>query len=156
MLTPAEVTLAGNVAIAGPDTRGKVFVKGLDPGARALVRDNLIFSLGIADKNVIVSEAPASLSANPRQSAERALRRAGSRPARRDPIDTRIVRSVITGTGTIIDSQKEVGGYPERPATARAVVVPADRQAWLDGLSRELAEDVTLDVAALWARLAGR
>lgn len=152
MLAPAEVTLVGNVAIPGPDTRGKVFVKGVDPGARALVRDNLIFSLSVADSRVVVSESP--LRSSPREAAERALRRAGSRPARRDPIDARIIRSVIAGNGRIIDSQKEVGGYPAHAATARAVVVPADRRAWLDALSRELAEDAGLDIAPLWTRLA--
>lgn len=154
VLAPAEVLLAGNVAIAGRDTRGKVFVKGLDPGARALVRDNLIFSLAIADQNVVVSEAPEWLSTSPREAAERALSRAGSRPARRDPIDARIVRSVIAGDGRIIDSQEEVGGYPERAATSRALVVPEDRRAWLEALSRDLAVDASLDVAPLWRRLA--
>ncbi len=151
MLTPAEVTLVGNTAIAGPNTRGKVFVKGLDPGAKAFVRDNLIFSLGIADDRVIVTESP--LRSDARLAAERALRRAGSRPARRDPIDVRIIQSVINGTGRIIDSQKEVGGYPVREATKRAVVVPEDRRAWLEELSSDLREDRALDIAPLWNRL---
>src|SRR6185436_7870824 len=85
--------------------------------------------------------------------AERALRSAGSRPARRDPIDARIIQSIIRGDGRIIDSQNEVGGYPVRAATARAVVVPKDRRAWLEALSKELAVDRALNVAPLWERL---
>lgn len=156
MLTPAEVTLVGNLAIAGPDTRGKVFVKGLDPGGRAFLRDNVALAangtpLAMTDANVVIGET--ALRSDPWVAAERALRSAGSRPARRDPIDARIVASVISGTGRIIDSQKEVEGYPVRPATSRPVVVPTDRRAWLEELSKELAVDRGLDVAPLWKRL---
>ena len=151
MLTPAQVTLVGNTGIPGRDTRGRVFVKGLDPGGRAIVADNLLFPpLQLADDRVVVVES--SLRSDPRAAAERALRRAGSRPARRDPIDARIIASVIAGDGKIIDSQNEVGGYPVRAATTRAVVVPADRQAWLARLSEELGEDRSLDLSQLWSR----
>lgn len=152
MLTPAEVTAVGNTAIAGPDTRGKVFVKGLDPGARAFLRDNLVFSLALADDRVVVADAPFSL--DPWAAAERALRSAGSRPARRDPIDARIVQSVIRGEGRIIDSQKDVGGYPSHAPATRPVEVPEDRAAWLERLSRELAVDTTIDLTPLRTRLA--
>jgi len=141
MLSPAEVVLEGNVAIAGPDTRGKVFVKGLDPGGKVWLRDNLVIGVALTDDRVVVMENVAKRVPSP----ERVLRIAGSRPARRDPIDARIVQSVIRRDGKIIDSQKEVGGYPVRAATTRAVVVPKDRRAWLDELSRELAVDETLD-----------
>lgn len=159
MLAPAEAVVAGNVAIAGPDARGKVFVKGLDPGARIALRDNIAVSasgspLKLADANVVVSEA--AVTADPRLAAEKALRSAGSRPARRDPIDARIIASIIHGDGKIIDSQKEVGGYPVRPQALRKLDVPSDaaaRQKWLDRLSLELAEDRGLDVAPLWKRL---
>lgn len=150
MLAPAEVTLVGNTALPGPDTRGKVFIRGVDPGGKAFVRDNMIFSLRMADDKVVVAESP--LRSDPRAAAERALRSAGMRPARRDPIDARIVASVIAGTGSIIDSQKEVGGYPERAPTTRPVVVPADRRAWLEQLSRELSADAALDVRPLLQR----
>lgn len=162
ILAPAEVTIVGNVAIAGPDMRGKAFVKGLDPGGRAFVRDNLAVGadgtpLRISDDNVVLVEATASL--DPRAGALRALRSAGMRAARRDPIDARIIASIIRGDGHIIDSQKQVGGYPVRAAATRVLEVPADpaaRAEWLDRLSRELAEDQTLDVEPLWRRLAMR
>ena len=89
-----------------------------------------------------------------RQTLERVLRTAGARPAHRDAIDTRIVQSVIDGTGRIIDSQDEVGGYPLRPATKRAVIVPKrDRDAWLKRLSETLSTDRALDLTPLWKRL---
>ena len=159
ILTPAEVTLAGNVAIAGPDTRTRIFVKGLDPGGRAILGDNLAVTatgapLRMTDVNVVVEKSP--IVSDPRAAGERALRRAGSRPAKRDPIDARIVQSVIHGEGGIIDSQDEVGGYPKYEATTRKLDVPDDietRRRWLQKLSDDLAEDRTIDVAPLWKRL---
>lgn len=154
MLAPAELIAVGNTAIPGPDTRGKVFVKSLDPGARASLRDNLVGNLRLADDGVVVHSA--SIPSDPHRAAERALRSAGSRPARRDPIDARIIASIVRGDGRIIDSQEEVGGYPVRTPTSRPLVVPRDRRAWLEKLSRELAVDRALDVRPLWRRLAPR
>jgi len=92
----------------------------------------------------------------PWRAVESVLRTAGARPAKRDPIDARIIRSVIDGTGSIIDSQEQVGGYPMRAQSARAVTVPDGsdaRRKWLDGLSRDLEEDATLDLGPLWKRM---
>jgi hypothetical protein len=41
----------------------------------------------------------------------------GARPWDRDPIDQRIIQAALEGRGKIIDSEQEVGGYPDRPAT---------------------------------------
>jgi hypothetical protein len=133
-LQPAEALITDNVAIPGPDTRYRRLIKDVDPGGHATLRNN-----DITDREHLLP-----------------LLRAGSRPARRDPIDARIVRSIVDGTGRIIDSQEQVGGYPVRPATRRALVVPDDlleRQRWLDALSRELSEDKTLDLVPLMKRL---
>ncbi len=158
MLSPAEVTLERNVAIAGPDTRGRVFVKGVDPGGKVWLRDNI--ALGASGEPLSMTDGRVEIvvqtSNGAPLTAERVLRSAGSRPARRDPIDARIVRSVILGDGRIIDSQNEVGGYPVRPATSRALIVPEDRRAWLEELSSELAEDRTLEITPLWERLRAR
>jgi len=50
---------------------------------------------------------------------------AGARPWDRDEIDERIVRQALAGRGKIIDSEKEVGGYPKIKAT-RSGFAPAD------------------------------
>ena len=47
---------------------------------------------------------------------------AGATPWNRDPIDRRIVADVIEGRGEIIDSQDEVGGYPQYAETRRPFV----------------------------------
>jgi hypothetical protein len=165
-LTPAETVLTSNTAIAGADTRQRTFVKGLDPGGRAFLHGNVAVDssgtpLPMTDANVVKLLEPPSWSTDPTaaeawSSAARALRSAGARPARRDPIDMRIVRSVISGDGRIIDSQEQVGGYPIRPRMTRAIVVPEDIEArwrWLDGLSAALETDETIDLTPLWKRL---
>ena len=157
ILEPAEVVLAGNVAIAGPSTRGHYFVRSVDPGGRVAMRDNVVLGVEVVHSGVVVLPPPELSVMPPWDAAQRVLRSAGSRPARRDPIDARIVRSVIEGTGKIIDSQEEVGGYPVRKATKRALTVPADvdeRRKWLERLSRELGADASVDVGALRKRVA--
>jgi len=60
----------------------------------------------------------------------------GSRPWQRDPIDQRIVDSVLRQSGRIIDSQDEVGGYPSYgPAHLKLEIIPEGTEArrqWLD------------------------
>jgi hypothetical protein len=41
----------------------------------------------------------------------------GARPWDRDPIDERIIRTALEGRSKVIDSEQEVGGYPERAET---------------------------------------
>jgi hypothetical protein len=45
---------------------------------------------------------------------------AGARPWDRDPHDVMIHADVAEGRGKIIDSEREVGGYPRVPPTRRA------------------------------------
>jgi len=110
-------------------------------------------ALRLADDGVVATsignDAPHAWS-----NVERVLRTAGSRAARRDAVDTRIVQSVIDGTGRIIDDENQVGGYPDRKATTRTVEVPASGRAeWLQKLSDDLSVDRTIDVRPLWKRL---
>jgi hypothetical protein len=63
----------------------------------------------------------------------------GARPAERDPIDQRIISNALSGKARIINSQSEVGGYPEPAPTTRALEVPAtNRKAWLEKLAKEV------------------
>ena len=47
------------------------------------------------------------------------LKNAGARPWDRDAVDVRILADTAEGRGEIIDSQEQVGGYPELAATYR-------------------------------------
>ncbi|MDN3637558.1 right-handed parallel beta-helix repeat-containing protein [Simiduia curdlanivorans] len=65
------------------------------------------------------------------------LKSVGARPWDRDPIDQRIIASVVNRTGKIIDSQTEVGGYPQYPTRYRKLDVPTDNiDAWLSSFER--------------------
>jgi hypothetical protein len=61
------------------------------------------------------------------------LAHAGARPAKRDPIDARIVDEVGKGTGGIIDNENEVGGAPKYSQTTRALQLPSNPNADDDG-----------------------
>ena len=45
------------------------------------------------------------------------LKNAGARPWDRDAIDKRIIQEAREGTGRVIDSEQEVGGYPTMKET---------------------------------------
>ena len=57
---------------------------------------------------------------------EQVLRDAGARPWDRDAIDRRIVQQVRDGTGRVIDSEQEVGGYPPQLPPTRQVFKPEE------------------------------
>ncbi len=57
-----------------------------------------------------------------RANMARVLETCGAWAWARDPVDARIVESVKAGTGRIIDSENDVGGYPVRPETRGAFV----------------------------------
>ena len=49
---------------------------------------------------------------------------AGARPAERCPVDARVVDQVTSGTGGIIKSQEDVGGWPALAENCRELTVP--------------------------------
>jgi len=54
------------------------------------------------------------------------LLNAGARPADRDPVDVRIVQDAQTGTGEVIASQSEVGGWPVLEENIRSLTPPSN------------------------------
>lgn len=64
---------------------------------------------------------PPDVRAMPAKEAEAyVLKNAGARPWERDAIDERIVRQAKDGTGKVIDSEQQVGGYPVVKETRQA------------------------------------
>ncbi|MEM6558957.1 MAG: hypothetical protein AAF605_04155 [Myxococcota bacterium] len=57
------------------------------------------------------------------------LRNVGAYPAFRDPVDRRLITDIRERRGTYVDSQSEVGGYPELATHQRWLDTPSD----LDG-----------------------
>ncbi|SEW31177.1 pectate lyase [Natrinema salifodinae] len=67
------------------------------------------------------------------------LANAGARPADRTAHDERILASVRAGEGSYIDSQEEVGGYPDLERNTRPVNVPQNgTRAWLRAKARSV------------------
>lgn len=70
---------------------------------------------------------PPGLQARPvSEVEEHVLRQAGARPWDRDAVDQRIVRQVRDGTGRVLDSEQEAGGYPPQLPATRQPFNPAD------------------------------
>ncbi len=61
------------------------------------------------------------------------LANAGARPADRGPVDKRVVRQVRTRTGSIPQSQTDVGSWPNLPQNRRKLTPPANPNADDDG-----------------------
>jgi len=77
-----------------------------------------------------------------------ALAHAGARPADRTRHDERAVSDVRNAEGSVIDSQEEVGGYPNLTENDRSLDVPDDDLgAWLYAHTRAVEPDVS-DYAA--------
>lgn len=128
----------GNYFIAGPSTqRGPYEILFPEPrciGARIYVQGNLgphrseanmdewaLVGFGWGEEGVAPEKyrsftkfttAPITATSAP-EAREQVLARAGARAPQRDAIDRRVVNDVKKGTGSIIDSPDEVGGYPK-------------------------------------------
>jgi len=132
--------LRGNVLRAGPDTRKlALFMVGGSGDIDLFLEDNLAVDvIGEATIPEIGRYTTAPVKVNRLRSApalpfgvrllpaeqvqDSVIETAGATPWNRDPIDRRIVADVVEGRGEIIDSQDEVGGYPQYAQTRRAFV----------------------------------
>lgn len=156
---PPRIAVVGNHLVAGESSRLKALVvanvsKRFGEGpAEVWFDDNRIeMSAGkpaVPEAGPLVSRLaeaplwPAGFKARPvGEVREAVLTHAGARPLERDAVDQRIVSNVRQGSGRIIDSQDEVGGYPlVIPAVRRQLDVPEkDVGAWLRGMSDALIE----------------
>jgi len=144
---PARISVVGNVVLFGEQTKktGAVF----EGTAEAFFKDNEGYNwlgeplplLRVAFPTLDAPPLwPEGLNAKtPAGALWHVARFVGARPAERDAIDTRIVREALTGAARIIDSQEEVGGYPQIEPVTRALEVPEKgRRAWLEKLAREV------------------
>ena len=61
------------------------------------------------------------------------LANVGARPVDRDPVDVRIINNVKNGTGDIIVSQTDVGGWPNLAENYRMLTIPANPNGDDDG-----------------------
>jgi len=109
-----------------------------DEGPEVYLEDNIV-SGGVpeADDRLIKLEEPPlwpeDLTAmDAADVASHNLANAGARPADRSEHDERILEMIRNGEGHVIDSQEDVGGYPDLEVNTRPLTVPdSNRRAWL-------------------------
>jgi pectate lyase len=131
-----ELDVIGNVLRAGPSTPGDVALVMIGgAGDLALFeRDNIaVDRIGrpLLLRGSYTTSPVKVLTARPRkipgvepmpaaQVEDAVIGNAGARPWDRDAIDARIVANVAEGRGAIIDTQEQVGGYPQQAPTREA------------------------------------
>jgi pectate lyase len=140
-----QMAIVGNVLESGPSTRADVtlFRYQGDGPCEIFMQDNRAVDRDGNDVQLIHMDSdaarqgghlvaarplwPEGLDVLPASDVKaHVLQNAGARPWDRDKTDRRIVRDALDGTGSIIDSEKAVGGYPRvRPASA-----PFDPEQW--------------------------
>jgi hypothetical protein len=132
------ISIIGNTFIPGPSTDPKAaaFMLGGEGEVYLTMLDNVLGDLQgkplprlgtFGSKRAKMNDRKVSSLGTPPSAQQVAdtLAACGARPWDRDPIDARIVADVQKGTGKIINSEQEVGGYPVRSET-RAPFVEAD------------------------------
>jgi hypothetical protein len=121
-IRPGPSSNLGNGIIALLDTAAvSYFLSGnVVDGHRDWSADNrLLFNKAEANGHKLYTvvdqafDAPAVTTTSAEQALRDVLAGAGCTLPRRDAVDARIVREVETRTGKVIDSQEQVGGWPE-------------------------------------------
>lgn len=125
----ASYSFVDNAYVAGPDSKGRMIFNEENPNARSWFAGNSVNGTIPADQWSLVAGSPARLSKplqvapvkrDPAASAyARVLAKAGA-SAPRDSVDARVVASVKARSGRIIDSQSEVGAWPDLSKSAMA------------------------------------
>jgi len=133
-----RMTLIGNVLRAGPSTVADLplVMLGGEGSLDLYMRDNVAVdihgvplpvlgryttSAATIDEAAEPLDLPENLPIWPANVVEqKVLANAGARPWDRDAHDVRVLANAAEGRGWIIDSQEEVGGYPQMPQTRRA------------------------------------
>lgn len=127
----SRLAIVGNVLEYGANTPAKMplfFNHGASP-LELFMDDNVAFDrerspaplaggTGLPEQQVKPPWPDALTPMPAAQVKEHVAKNAGARPWDRDPIDARIVKAALEGTGKIIDSEQEAGGYPQRTETS--------------------------------------
>ncbi len=142
-----RISVVGNVLYHGVDTRAKLAL--VQGRGDVYMKDNLCFDrdgkpAGLTAGRVKLLEAPPVWPQGfrpipARDVVDHVCRHVGARPKDRDDIDRRIIRQLRERKGRIIDSQREVGGYPKHTPTRRKLDVPEQNvEAWLAEMARQV------------------
>jgi hypothetical protein len=163
---PDSGAVVGNVYLRGPNTPARAWpiqVATRTSGSRFYIADNTLNRAPLpsdpwslveskAGSGVIAAAPPvwpAGIAVLPSGETEaHVLQYAGARPADRDAVDARIVNEVRTGTGRIIDSTGQVGGWLDLGKTTRSLELPADPNGDADGDGYTNVEELLHQMAA--------
>jgi hypothetical protein len=144
-----RVSIVGNYMKHGADTQEGLPMIGTNSRGAAYMEDNVAVT-GTGDPATVSAPTITELSAKPAWRDglialpaadvwESVLANAGARPKDRDAVDERIIAEVIAGTGSIIDSQEQVGGYPTPQPTRRPLDPPTENlDVWLASYSAQV------------------
>lgn len=144
---PHKISAIGNVTLKGPSTVNSDqtvrIMSNTDPTSQVYVNDNICPNPDyhvnwecVRDdptnliNDIKVDTPPVTLTPlTVKPAAENVARDwvldyAGPRPGNRDAVDKRIISDVRNGTGTIIDSEDDVGGWPELSENTRSLTLP--------------------------------
>lgn len=143
----SSVSIVGNVLYKGIDSDPSLALV-MNKGD-AFMEDNLAYESNgtpaplTAGKIVLLHEKPVwPAGFEPLSSTEvldYIVNHVGARPKERDAVDERIIQDFLNRKGKIIDSQGEVGGYPNYETTYRKLVIPEnDVETWLSRLAKDL------------------
>jgi hypothetical protein len=102
--------VAGNVVEGRPQLQGERMFEPLEVGGRRLFR-----LVGAAFATPAISESAAEVA------FKEVLEYVGAVLPKRDAVDSRLVEHARSGGGKMIDSQKDVGGWPEYKSAAAPV-----------------------------------
>jgi hypothetical protein len=142
-----RVSIVGNVLYKGQNSRGDLAL--ISNRGDAYMSDNLAFDQSGKTINLTGGEInnlpgapvwPTTFQALPSGKVEQyVLSHAGARPMDRDDIDKRIIQDFLDRNGKLIDSQNEVGGYPDHKPVYRKLEIPEND---IEELLKKLAADL--------------
>lgn len=131
--TPLKASIVGNIVAPGPNTAKNVTAVQI-PDDMSKLADAQIYLSGnqapagpVTNKgNFVLADAPPVTVPEPPTANVRTwvLGHAGARPSDRDPVDSRIVAGITSGTSKVIDNPSEVGGLPDTAPRQGAPVLP--------------------------------
>ncbi|CAG4999456.1 hypothetical protein DYBT9275_02232 [Dyadobacter sp. CECT 9275] len=132
-----KISIVGNMMQHGPSSSDMPLLYMGNGPCEAYMEDNIAKKLDGTDARMFTGDSAKLVKTKPiwfnglklmkaGQLKEYVEKNAGARPWDRDLHDKRIVKEMLTLKGRIIDSEQEVGGYPEYKPTAQKF----DSNAW--------------------------
>ena len=143
----AKVSIVGNVLLHGNNSgKNLKLIKG---NGCVYAADNNYLDLYSRNDEMVNSDVMVlkhkpvwvkGLKVNPADHVvQQIIKNVGARPAQRAPVDQRIINDFINQEGKIIDSQEEVGGYPNYKPAYRPLNIPEKKLSeWLEKMEQDV------------------